>query len=188
MSLSATTPSARNHRMCDRPASVPWWRQEAALVHEKQITATPAALEAQVARYGDSSLDVYIDGALLLWDLAHPAARTLSCAWWAEYDRADSSDRDQLAFARAVASTRTAGLLIISEGGAESCGVCHHYESNTTLMMTPKTLRGAPGPPCGTDNRQPAANTSRDSRPAVCYEGSQVPARGVTDSSSLASI
>ena len=56
---------------------------------------------------------------MLLWDLAHPAARTLSCAWWAEYDRADSSDRDQLAFAN-VASTRTAGLLIISEGGAES--------------------------------------------------------------------
>ena len=55
--------------------------QEAALIHEKNITATPAALEAQVARYGDSSLDVYIDGALLLWDLAHPVARTLSCAW-----------------------------------------------------------------------------------------------------------
>ena len=105
-----TTPSARNHKMCDRPASEPWWRQEARLVREKKITATPAALEAQVARYEGSSLDVYIDGALLLWDLAHPAARTLSCAWWAEYDRADSSDRDQLAFA-AVASTRTALLL-----------------------------------------------------------------------------
>ena len=54
---------------------------EARLILEKNITATPAALEAQVARYGDASLDVYIDGALLLWDLAHPVARTLSCAW-----------------------------------------------------------------------------------------------------------
>ena len=77
-----TTPSAQKHEsLCRRPASVPWWRHEASLIHEKNITATPAALEAQVARYGGSSLDVYIDGALLLWDLAHPVARTLSCAW-----------------------------------------------------------------------------------------------------------
>ena len=77
-----TTPSARKHQwLCQRPASVPWWRQEARLIHKGQRTATPEALDAQVARYGGSSLDVYIDGALLLWDLAHPVARTLSCAW-----------------------------------------------------------------------------------------------------------
>ena len=69
--------------------------KEAALIHEKNITAAPQALKAQVARYGGSSLDVYIDGALLLWDLAHPAARTLSCAWWAEYRRASFEPRSK---------------------------------------------------------------------------------------------
>jgi hypothetical protein len=88
----------------------------------------------------------------------HPVAGALSCAWWAEYSREDSSDRDQLAFARAItsiippdpaddparsfgASTRRSGVFIISEGGGRpgSCrGLCHQYDATGTAV--------APGP------------------------------------------
>ncbi|KAH8046135.1 GTPase [Aureococcus anophagefferens] len=128
-----------------------WWRTEARLVEAK--TADVAALRAQVARYETAGgLGYYADGAVLLWDAHHPVAATLSCAWWAEYDRDDSSDRDQLAFARAVtavlpppasegalfaASTKAEGVFLISEGGGATCGdLCHQYERGSRTVAS----------------------------------------------------
>lgn len=117
----------------------PWWRTEARLVRAK--TEDPAALRAQIERYerSGSPLSQYVDGSLLLWDARHPVAAALSCAWYTEYARDDSSDRDQLAFARAITAVATSpspkadGVFLIAEGRRPDCGaLCHTYEKGDT--------------------------------------------------------
>lgn len=155
-----------------------WWRSEARIVMQRKLTNSPEALKAQVARYESSSvpLSYYIDGAILVWDVHHPAAAAVSCAWWAEYDRADSSDRDQFAFASAImtvlppppgsatndrglfpASTRANGIFLIHEGGFKRCGqLCHwYYKRGVASPPLKKTLqKGQRGPrPCTVRNR-----------------------------------
>lgn len=142
---------------CDaRRAGEPWWRTEARLVARK--TADAAALERQVARYAATAVGEYVDGALLLWDAAHPAAAALSCGWWTEYARDDSSDRDQLAFARAItalvppaatdvfdASTRAGGVFLIAEGRSPACEpLCHPYEQGAKTTVESAGPRVAP--------------------------------------------
>jgi hypothetical protein len=151
---AAHTPPTRspcNHR---RPGD-PWWRAEAREIARRGVVANVDALREQIQRYSRAGpLVEYVDGALLVWDTMHPVAGALSCAWWAEYSREDSSDRDQLAFARAItsiippdpaddparsfgASTRRSGVLIISEGGGRpgACrGLCHQYDATGTAV------------------------------------------------------
>ena len=139
------------------PASALWarWRAEARDVLRRGGTEDAAALRRQVERYERAGpLVEYADGALLAWDAAHPVASTLSCAWWAEYARDDSSDRDQLAFARALTtvlapdssvspaktfqeSTRRDGVFLVSEGGGRrgACGgLCHQSDATSTFV------------------------------------------------------
>ena len=132
-----------------------WWRAEARDVLRRGGTEDAAALRRQVERYERAGpLVEYADGALLAWDAAHPVASTLSCAWWAEYARDDSSDRDQLAFARALTtvlapdssvspaktfqeSTRRDGVFLVSEGGGRrgACGgLCHQSDTTSTFV------------------------------------------------------
>ena len=151
---AAHTPPTRspcNHR---RPGD-PWWRAEAREIARRGVVADADALRVQVQRYSRAGpLVEYVDGALLVWDAMHPVAGALSCAWWTEYNREDSSDRDQLAFARAItaiippnpiddparsfeASTRRGGVFIVSEGGGRpgACGgLCHQYDSTGTAV------------------------------------------------------
>ena len=96
------------HRMCqnfqnDNRRS--WYREEAKAVIHAHATSNPNALEKQVARYGVAALYEFAEGALLIRDREHPVSGSLNCAWWAEYTRVDSSDRDQIALAYVLASS-----------------------------------------------------------------------------------
>ena len=157
--------AAKRHgnALCNRPdPTLAWWETEARIVERRNITANPAALRAQVARYEAYGIAFgqYIDGALLVWDVRHPVSAELSCAWWSEYDRPDSSDRDQLSFGYAIATipalaqasltarqylfNRTlvvGGVLILNRGKDPHCRpLCHWYDSETLALKTAKTL------------------------------------------------
>jgi hypothetical protein len=109
-----------------------WYREEADHVIQNRATANVQALKRQVARYTTSATsgqlgDLYefAEGALLIRDHEHPVGGSLNCAWWAEYTREDSSDRDQLSLAYVLASraspTSTAYSTdgVVGSGGAD---------------------------------------------------------------------
>lgn len=70
------------------------------VVVRRQQTTELKALAKQVARYKASgnAFNIYIDGALLIRDSSHPTGVEFGCRWWNEYNRPDSSDRDQFRY------------------------------------------------------------------------------------------
>ena len=145
---------------CDaRHAGEHWWEAEIRQIAATRRTAESERLEAQASRLrampGLAS-SAFPEGGLIVRDATRAA--TLSCAWRAEYARNDSTDRDQLALAAALAASdpggdrgpprlfsastaRRDGVLLLSEGAAPSCGgLCHWDEARTTAETMPKVL------------------------------------------------
>lgn len=158
-------------RIRKRDSVTPWLFLEGGLIKSKGVSHNITQLTLQLERYRKLGLDFreYIDGAILIRDARHAASRQLNCAWWAEYTRPDSSDRDQLSMSFVLAtnpefanhslvitdppqwvpmdtSTKRGGLLILSEGRGRSCGkLCHWYDGRSVGKIVLKTCPSNPG-------------------------------------------
>ncbi|KAJ1447326.1 hypothetical protein M885DRAFT_543175 [Pelagophyceae sp. CCMP2097] len=155
-----TTAYTRNPicRVGDRAEA--WWRYEARVVVVKKQTRDVSGLEAQVARYTrlGTHLDDYAEGAVVVRDHRAAAGTEVSCAWWAEYDRVDSSDRDQFALAFVLAqrlpaanlsralkrpaygkTTLQNGVVLVAAGPGKVCGdLCHWWDKQTVAKGAAK--------------------------------------------------
>jgi hypothetical protein len=139
-----------------------WEAWEARLILDAARTDEPGRLRAQVARMnGAGGADAYADSAVVA--AAHadaavvaaapataPAAAFL-CAWRREFDRDDSSDRDQLAFAAAFrASPHGVGLIAPGDAAAPCAGHLGRCEALRVLRSRAKVL-----PPAAPRRRRP---------------------------------
>ncbi|KAH8097456.1 GTPase [Aureococcus anophagefferens] len=119
-----------------------WEAWEARLILDAARTDEPGRLRAQVARMsGAGGADAYADSAVVA--AAHADS--------AVFDRDDSSDRDQLAFAAAFrASPHGVGLIEPGDSGAPCAGHLGRCEALRVLRSRAKVL-----PPAAPRRRRP---------------------------------
>ena len=116
-----------------------WFETEARLVVELGVSDEPERIEAQVARVLERTDGRYVDGAVVAVDLRRPEAAALLCAWRGEFDRADSSDRDQFAFA-AVSPGHSFAVLAHGDAARPCRGAFGRCEELGVLRALPKLL------------------------------------------------
>ena len=123
-----------------------WLTREAQSVRLNQAqTADPQLLDQQITRYASDpatpphAFRTYIDGALLV----QRDAAELFELWQSEYFRDDSADRDQPAFAYAVARARTRVVALTCANVLPPTRLCHWYRDQSVA----KLVKPPPRPP-----------------------------------------
>ena len=127
-----------------------WLLQEADDVRARNGTSDPLVLAGQVAAYKSDrrtppeAYREYIDGALLI----QQDAVGIFDPWQAEYFRHDRSDRDQLAFGRAMAQAQTAlasvrGCAEVPMENGHTARLCHWYRDLSLAKLVRPESRSA---------------------------------------------
>jgi len=125
-----------------------WLTREAQILSAIGATSNTSLLARQVAEYESDkstppqSYDAYIDGALLV-------QRDAACVfepWQAEYFRDDRADRDQIAFAHAMAKARQPIFAVHGCATLPTSTLCHWYCDHSLAVQSRSGFRTKTSP------------------------------------------